>query len=74
VTLFARGLLKHLRTRLYFADAGAANDADPVLSAIEDPAARKSLLATPLEGGGKDRVYRFDIVLQGAGETAFFEV
>jgi protocatechuate 3,4-dioxygenase alpha subunit len=74
VTVFARGLLKHLRTRIYFADSGAANDADPVLSAIDDPAARKTLLATPAGDGAAGCTYRFDIVLQGEGETMFFDV
>ena len=70
VTVFARGLLKHLMTRLYFADLAAANETDPVLSGIEDEAARRSLLAAPAAAG----TYRFDIVLQGKGETAFFDV
>lgn len=73
MTIFARGLLKHLVTRIYFADGGAANDADPVLGSVEDPAARRSLLATRREGGTVP-TYRFDIVLQGAGETAFFDI
>jgi protocatechuate 3,4-dioxygenase alpha subunit len=69
MTVFARGLLKHLVTRIYFADQ-AANEADPVLSAIEDAAVRGTLLARP----AGEAVYRFDVVLQGAGETAFFEI
>lgn len=72
VTLFARGLLKHLFTRLYFADLVQANEADPVLSGIEDAAARRSLLAEKVNGA--PATYRFDLVLQGEGETAFFEV
>ena len=74
VTVFARGLLKHLVTRLYFADSGAANDSDPVLSTIDDLAARRTLLASPQAGERGARVYRFDIVLQGDGETVFFDV
>lgn len=74
VTIFARGLLKHLVTRLYFADAGTANETDPVLSRIEDPAQRQTLLATPQAGPDSRKAYRFDIVLQGSGETAFFEL
>jgi protocatechuate 3,4-dioxygenase alpha subunit len=69
VALFARGLLKQLWTRIYFAD-DPRNDADPVLTAIDDPAARQSLLARR----GADGIYRFDIVLQGDGETAFFDI
>jgi protocatechuate 3,4-dioxygenase, alpha subunit len=72
VTLFARGLLKHLATRIYFADE-PANEADPVLGGITDPALRKTLLATR-QGDGEPAIYRFDIVLQGDGETVFFEI
>ena len=72
LTVFARGLLKHLVTRIYFADLAAVNEADPVLSGIEDPAARRSLLATPMNGAAP--AYRFDVALQGDGETAFFDV
>jgi protocatechuate 3,4-dioxygenase alpha subunit len=70
VIVFARGLLKHLVTRIYFADQAAANEADPVLSGIDDPAVRGTLLAQK----AGEAVYRFDVVLQGAGETAFFEI
>jgi protocatechuate 3,4-dioxygenase alpha subunit len=72
LTVFARGLLKHLITRIYFADLAAANDADPVLSAIEDAAVRQTLLAKPRNGAPLR--FRFDVVLQGPGETAFFDV
>ena len=72
MTIFARGLLKHLTTRLYFADLAQANDADPVLSSIEDAAARRTLLAQPASGA--PATYRFDVVLQGEGETAFFDI
>jgi protocatechuate 3,4-dioxygenase alpha subunit len=69
LAIFARGLLKQLCTRLYFAGE-AANEADPVLSSIEDPALRRTLLAAPAGGG----TWRLDIVLQGPGETVFFDV
>ena len=72
VTVFARGLLKHLTTRLYFADEAAANETDPVLNAIDDAAARKTLIADKANGAAIG--YRFDIVLQGKGETVFFEI
>jgi protocatechuate 3,4-dioxygenase alpha subunit len=72
VSVFARGLLKHLATRVYFADLVAANEADPVLSRIDDLAARRTLLAQP--AGGAPPLYRFDIVLQGEGETLFFDI
>ena len=71
IALFARGLLKHLYTRIYFADE-AANASDPLLSSIEDDSARRSLLAS--REGGNPAVYRFDIVLQGEGETAFLDI
>ena len=74
VTIFARGLPKRLVTRVYFADCGPANETDPVLSGIEDPALRRTLVATPVENGGAPRLYHFDIVLQGDGETVFFDV
>lgn len=69
VSLFARGLLKRLVTRIYFPDEGASNAGDPVLSSIEDPGFRKTLVARQ-EGG----VLRFDVYLQGDGQTAFFEL
>ena len=73
LAVFARGLLIHLFTRLYFADEAAANAADPLLSAIEDEGARRTLIARRAEGGGPAR-YRFDIVLQGEGETVFLDL
>ena len=68
--LFARGLLRRLVTRLYFEDA-PENAEDPVLALVQDPARRATLLAKHVAGDGA--VYRFDIVLQGNGETVFFE-
>ncbi len=75
VTLFARGLLKRLVTRIYFADHAEANEHDPVLSAIDDAEARRTIVveAKP-NGAGAIKTYRFDIVMQGKGETAFFEL
>lgn len=72
VSIFARGLLKRLVTRIYFADE-PANERDPVLTSIADAAVRESLLAQP-RNGGTPKSYRFDIVLQGEGETAFFDL
>jgi protocatechuate 3,4-dioxygenase alpha subunit len=72
VRIFARGLLTHLSTRVYFADEAAANEADPVLRLV--PAERRgTLLATRAETGESVATYRWNIVLQGAGETVFFE-
>ena len=69
VSLFARGLLKRLVTRIYFPDEAESNAWDPVLSSIEDPEFRKTLVARQ-EGG----VLRFDVHLQGDNQTAFFEL
>jgi protocatechuate 3,4-dioxygenase, alpha subunit len=66
VTVFARGLLRHLVTRIYFPDEADANDADPVLSALE-PHERQTLIACEDSGA-----LRFDIRLQGDRETVFF--
>ena len=65
--VFSRGLLKPLLTRMYFPDEHVANLTDPVLRGIADPAERATLLAhTEPEG------LRFDIRLQGDGQTTFF--
>jgi protocatechuate 3,4-dioxygenase, alpha subunit len=69
VSVFARGLLDRVVTRVYFADEADANDADPVLGLISDPDARATLIAAPESDG-----YRFDIRLQGQHETAFFAI
>lgn len=74
LTIFARGLLKHLTTRIYFSDSEVANERDPVLNAIEDTAARRTLLAMPVGNDGPVTTYRFDIIVQGNGETVFFDV
>lgn len=69
VTVFARGLLNHLFTRIYFADE-PSNANDPILQLV--PADRRAtLLATRAEEGAT-AVYHFDIILQGPGETVFF--
>jgi len=70
VTLFARGLLRQLVTRLYFPDEAAANALDPVLNMVRDPEARSTLVAT---NDGAERL-RFDIHLQGDRETVFFAI
>jgi protocatechuate 3,4-dioxygenase alpha subunit len=72
VCLFARGLLHHLYTRVYFADDTEAVAADPVLGAL--PKARRDTLLARQEREG---VFRFDIRLQGddrgAQETVFLD-
>jgi protocatechuate 3,4-dioxygenase, alpha subunit len=68
VSVFARGMLNRCVTRIYFADEPDANASDPVLSSV--PADRRdTLLAQPTDDG-----YRFDIRLQGPGETVFFAI
>ncbi|BCB87657.1 protocatechuate 3,4-dioxygenase subunit alpha [Phytohabitans suffuscus] len=67
VSVFARGLLHRVVTRVYFAGE-EANAADPVLAGV--PRARRAtLLAVPDETG-----YRFDIRLRGDDETVFFAI
>ena len=69
VSVFARGLLDRVVTRIYFADEPEANATDPLLSAIADPAARATLIAQPAVDG-----YRFDVYLQGPDETVFLAI
>jgi protocatechuate 3,4-dioxygenase, alpha subunit len=64
--VFARGLLKPVLTRVYLPGEEQANASDPVLSAL-DAAERATLVAHP-DGDG----LRFDIALQGDGQTTFF--
>ncbi len=68
VSVFARGMLNRVVTRIYFADEEAANAADPVLARV--PADRRGTLIAEPTGDG----YRLDIRLQGEGETVFFAV
>ncbi|CAI3789875.1 Protocatechuate 3,4-dioxygenase alpha chain [Pseudomonas sp. MM227] len=72
ISLFARGVNIHLHTRLYFSDEAEANGKDPVLNLIEQPARRETLIATRCEVDGK-LAYRFDMRIQGEGETVFFD-
>ncbi len=74
LSVFARGLLKQLVTRIYFADETAANDQDPVLRSITEAGRRETLLALPRAAGGAPPVYDFEIRLQGPRETVFFDV
>ena len=66
--VFARGLLKHQLTRMYFPDEQAANAADPVLSSLPE-ADRASLVAEQEDGA-----VRFDIQMQGERQTVFFSL
>ena len=69
ISVMGRGILKRLVTRIYF-DGAEGNDDDPVL-ALAPPDRRHTLIARRTGAGGP---YRFDIRLQGADETVFFDV
>ena len=74
IAVFARGLLNHLYTRLYFPDE-PSNETDPVLQCV--PAHRRSTLiaraSSDADADGEPE-YRFDIVLQGHDETVFLAI
>ena len=72
VVVFARGMLLHAYTRLYFADE-PANEKDPVLQTIKNKKRRQTLIASPGMENEKT-VYSFDIRLQGDNETVFFDM
>ena len=68
VRVLGRGILTQYLTRVYFADA-PDTDRDVVL-AVVPPERRATLIASPSSAG----TYRFDVVVQGEGETVFFDV
>jgi protocatechuate 3,4-dioxygenase, alpha subunit len=67
ITLFMRGLLKQLMTRMYFPD-DPANATDPVLALV--PAERRATLIARKVGEG---ALEWNVILQGNGETVFFD-
>ncbi len=71
LAVYARGMLLHLYTRIYF-DGEAANAGDPVLALV--PADRRATLIATRKPGAGNAVYSLDIHLQGDNETVFFEV
>ena len=73
IVVLGRGLLNHLYTRLYFDDEPTNAD-DPVLELV--PAVRRGTLAARRADDASDgaATYRFDVVLQGANETVFFDL
>ena len=78
ITILARGLLKGLVTRAYFAGE-PLNDTDPLLSSIADPSRRATLIArreAPEQGETAAHldVWRLDIRLQGSNETVFLDI
>ena len=72
VTVFARGVTRHLFTRAYFSEDFALHESDAVLRAV--PANRRNTLICVSEGvvAGAES-YRFDISLQGQNETVFLD-
>lgn len=72
--LVARGINIGLHTRIYFSDEAAANAADPVLRLVEQEHRRETLIARRLHGADGAGLYRFEVRLQGADETVFFDV
>lgn len=68
LSIFTRGLMNRLLTRLYFGDEAEANAEDPVLAALAAEE-RATLIAAPAGDG-----YTLDIRLQGEGETTFFRL
>ncbi|MFC5418914.1 protocatechuate 3,4-dioxygenase subunit alpha [Bosea eneae] len=66
--LVSRGINIGLNTRMYFEDED--NAADPVLNLVEQESRRQTLIARRTAPG----TYRFDIRLQGEGETVFLDV
>jgi len=70
VTIFMRGMLRHLVTRIYF-PGEPANDRDAVLQSV--PAARRAtLVAAPRAGSAA--ALTWNVRLQGADETVFFDI
>jgi protocatechuate 3,4-dioxygenase alpha subunit len=65
--VFARGLLRHQLTRVYFPDEAEANAGDPVFAALDEDD-RETLLAEQEDGA-----LRFDVHMQGERATVFFE-
>jgi protocatechuate 3,4-dioxygenase alpha subunit len=68
VSVFMRGLLKHLATRMYF-PGDPANDEDAVLKLV--PAARRPTLIARRKAKG---AFEWNVILQGQDETVFFEL
>ena len=71
VTVFSRGMLRHVYTRIYFSDE-AKNDVDPILALV--PAERRATVIAKRADRNGQAVYTFDIRLQGDVETVFFDI
>jgi protocatechuate 3,4-dioxygenase, alpha subunit len=70
VSVFMRGLLRRLVTRIYFPD-GAVNSEDFVLNLVE-PERRATLIAKRV--AGETNTFEWNVELQGANETVFFDI
>ena len=68
--IVSRGINIGLNTRIYFEEDAEAHAHDPILNLIEQVHRRDTLLAQKIG----DNSYQFDVVLQGAKETVFFDV
>jgi len=71
VTIFARGLLKAVQTRVFLAPLDAIKD-DPLARAIGNPERLRTLVAT--RDPGNPKIYRWDVRLRGDGEAVFIEL
>ena len=66
-----RGMLNPVFTRIYFSDEGEANHDDLVLRGV--PGDRRDTLIATRQPGSDPPTYRFDVLMQGADETVFFD-
>jgi protocatechuate 3,4-dioxygenase alpha subunit len=72
ISLFMRGLLKRLTTRMYF-PSDARNASDPILNMV-DPARRSTLIAKAKSTSGDAGQLEWNVILQGTHETVFFDL
>ena len=74
ILVFARGLLNHLATRMYFEDE-PSNAGDPVMLLVPEERRSTLIARPPAESlrSAAPQTYHFDIILQGSGETVFFD-
>jgi len=71
VSIFARGLLKAVQTRVFLEPLDAIKD-DPLARAIADPDRLRTLIAA--RDPSDPKIYRWDVRLRGAGEAVFIEI
>jgi protocatechuate 3,4-dioxygenase, alpha subunit len=72
ISVFMRGVLRRLVTRIYFPNE-PSNAADFILNLVE-PARRATLIAIPKASAGDAGTLEWNVVLQGADETVFFDL